>query len=364
MLDSLHIKNFRCFEDLSIPSLGHVNLIVGKNNVGKTTLLEALHILGNGGLIGTIEQILVNRGLPFVTNSLVFNSAISSTFYIGDAQQTFRVEISINGDEFKLKSIDNFIEKKSIKKFINREHQTINKPLTQEEISSIVNSNTNLWKNKKVSVGRILNLMPSESLPTHLLDDNELVYEFNSLAYDDNGMNTGLNNNIVEWLQIINPHIQDIMVLNIGKTKQPTFFLKVDNVSNNMPLKNMGEGAYRLVRMALFATKVGFFANRDKYGGFLLIDEFENGLHYSIQEAIWEKLFELARQWNIQIFATTHSKDTLQAFTKVAIKNKKVDGELISLGRSAAKSNRGQVIADIYNEDRLTWIVNSGMEVR
>ena len=32
MLDSLHIKNFRCFEDLTIPSLGRVNLIVGKNS--------------------------------------------------------------------------------------------------------------------------------------------------------------------------------------------------------------------------------------------------------------------------------------------------------------------------------------------
>jgi AAA15 family ATPase/GTPase len=111
MLDSLHIKNFRCFEDLTIQSLGHVNLIVGKNSVGKTTLLEALHILGSGGLMGTIEQILINRGLPFIDSSLVFNSAISSAFYIGNTQQTFGIEITIDDDEFKLKSIDNFIEK-------------------------------------------------------------------------------------------------------------------------------------------------------------------------------------------------------------------------------------------------------------
>lgn len=42
MLDSLHIKNFRCFEDLTIEPLGRINLIVGKNNTGKSTLLEAM----------------------------------------------------------------------------------------------------------------------------------------------------------------------------------------------------------------------------------------------------------------------------------------------------------------------------------
>ena len=61
MLDSLHIKNFRCFEDLTIPSLGRVNLIVGKNNSGKSTLLEAVYLYANGGNAWAMAEILMKR---------------------------------------------------------------------------------------------------------------------------------------------------------------------------------------------------------------------------------------------------------------------------------------------------------------
>ena len=44
MLDSLRIKNFRSLQDFEIPKLGRVNLLVGKNNSGKSTVLEALRL--------------------------------------------------------------------------------------------------------------------------------------------------------------------------------------------------------------------------------------------------------------------------------------------------------------------------------
>ena len=96
----------------------------------------------------------------------------------------------------------------------------------------------------------------------------------------------------------------------------------------------------------------------------MLIDEFENGLHYSIQEEVWEKLFKLAKELDIQVFATTHSQDAIKAFSKVALTDKEVDGKLIALGRSVGKSNYGQIIAHVYDEEGLDWIVNSGMEIR
>jgi len=44
ILNSLEIQRFRCFRELRIERLGRVNLIVGKNNVGKSTILEALRL--------------------------------------------------------------------------------------------------------------------------------------------------------------------------------------------------------------------------------------------------------------------------------------------------------------------------------
>ena len=98
--------------------------------------------------------------------------------------------------------------------------------------------------------------------------------------------------------------------------------------------------------------------------GYLLIDEFENGLYYSIQEEVWQKLFELADELDIQVFATTHSQDTIKSFCKVVVENKQIDGKLISLGRSAKTSNKDQIVAVEFDENQLKSFIDSGMEVR
>ena len=97
---------------------------------------------------------------------------------------------------------------------------------------------------------------------------------------------------------------------------------------------------------------------------YLLIDEFENGLHYSIQEEVWEKLFKIAKELDIQVFATTHSEDTVKAFCKISVADKEVNGKLISLGRSAAIADNGKILADVYDEETLKILIQSGMEVR
>lgn len=44
MLEEIEIQNFRCFEETKISGFERVNLIGGKNNSGKTALLEALYL--------------------------------------------------------------------------------------------------------------------------------------------------------------------------------------------------------------------------------------------------------------------------------------------------------------------------------
>jgi len=61
LLGSLEIKGYRCFEHLTIEKLGRVNLIVGKNNVGKTALLEAISIYINRGNIQNLIHFLETR---------------------------------------------------------------------------------------------------------------------------------------------------------------------------------------------------------------------------------------------------------------------------------------------------------------
>lgn len=99
-------------------------------------------------------------------------------------------------------------------------------------------------------------------------------------------------------------------------------------------------------------------------GGFFLIDEFENGLHYTVQEKIWELLFDMAQKLDIQVFATTHSWDCIESFSKVATSNKSSQGVLFRIGKSAKTSDRGRVIATIFDESELQTITQADMEIR
>jgi AAA15 family ATPase/GTPase len=99
-------------------------------------------------------------------------------------------------------------------------------------------------------------------------------------------------------------------------------------------------------------------------GGFLLIDEFENGLHYSVQEKVWALLFQLSKELNIQIFVTTHSWDCIESFSKIAIENKNIEGVLFRVGKSIRDSEKGRVIATVFDEEQLYSITQSDVEVR
>lgn len=89
----------------------------------------------------------------------------------------------------------------------------------------------------------------------------------------------------------------------------------------------------------------------------------KNGLHYSIQKEVWEKLFKIAKELDIQVFATTHSEDAIKAFCKVALASEE-EGRLIALGRSPAPEDNNRIVAISYDEKEIAVISRTGMEVR
>jgi AAA15 family ATPase/GTPase len=308
MLDSLHIKNFRCFEDLTIPSLGRVNLIVGKNNTGKSTLLEAMIVFVHHGKIPALQSILTKRNeffgrLNFLEN-IFFNRQITNTpLEIGDNSGNNTVKIK-------------FDEK------------------------LIVND----WNNNTSD-------LPFSVVNTQIDNENSLAEGWDVIYLNSE------EESIKNGLKILNPDIINLVFVQSPEVKTERIaMLKLKEQAKAVPLKAMGEGVSRILQIFINAFKAK--------NGFLLIDEFENGLHYSIQEEVWEKLFKLAKELDIQVFATTHSQDAIKAFSKVALADKEVDGKLIALGRSVGKSDYGQIIAHVYDEEGLDWIVNSGMEIR
>ena len=119
-----------------------------------------------------------------------------------------------------------------------------------------------------------------------------------------------------------------------------------------MPIKRLGEGINRLFTIAL-----ALVSTRDNV---LLIDEFEVGLHHSIQEQLWDIIFKYAKEWNIQVFATTHSQDTVENFYYIANKSEnKGKGQYFTLNKKGEN-----IVAVDYDMEEMKLALETNLEIR
>jgi len=105
----------------------------------------------------------------------------------------------------------------------------------------------------------------------------------------------------------------------------------------------------------LFGIALSLVSAQD---GLLLIDEFENGLHHTVQRDVWRVIFKLARQLDIQVMATSHSWDAIEAFQEAASESPE-EGVLIRLLHKDA-----QILPTIFREDELAIVTRERIEVR
>ena len=94
-------------------------------------------------------------------------------------------------------------------------------------------------------------------------------------------------------------------------------------------------------------------------GGFLTIDEAENGIHYSLQSDFWRMALQAASEHDVQVLATTHSDDCVRGFARAAVEVEDVEGVLVRLERKAEK-----IRAVEYSEEELETAAEQGIEVR
>jgi hypothetical protein len=197
---------------------------------------------------------------------------------------------------------------------------------------------------------------PCGWVPTRFIDKDELAQDWDKVAL------TADEEALKRALRIVAPELEDLAFVSDPDSRlyrsRPSRSAKVKlaGLPSPVPLSSMGDGIQRVLQLTLklLAAK----------GGFLLIDEFENGLHYSVQEKLWQLIFELSEQLDVQVFATTHSWDCIESFTKVAVARTQTDGVLFRLGRSVRTSDQGKVIATVFDEAALQNITQTDVEVR
>lgn len=393
MLNSLEIKNFRALEDFKVAKLGRVNLIVGKNNSGKSTVLEALRIYaGNAqrellveiakshdetyqlaevkfGDLSTampFEDLFTGRRLPDDETEIVIGEAL-------DSEQALHISyrIFIDYNEFKSDKTDltdiqrsGFGESVTKKQFIasvkqqgaNLLTRQENLTLTKNKINILIPLSGTFLTSLSYLLHEELGITPCSFIPTQLISIDELAKEW------DNIVGTEHEDIVRQALCIILPEFQNIYFVQNNATSfstdgsQRIAKVKLPNLPRPAPLKSLGDGMIRVLQLALKLVSA--------QGGFLLIDEIENGLHYSIQEQVWAWLFEVAERLDIQVFATTHSWDCIESFTKVATANETTEGIVFRMGKSAKASNRGQIIATVFDKDSLHRMTQADIEIR
>lgn len=388
MLKSLEIKNFRSLERLQVAKLGRVNLIVGKNNSGKSSVLEALRIYAGNAQRGLLEEIAAGHDEKF----RIRESELS------DSEQQFPFEDFFSGRRFpqsegpgiSIGEIDGNADLLRIEYGFLHEteeseadllgtletstrirRQRIPRVLAEKIETGIIRQAlfvgkgdrwTNILLDSATSRFRSAPIdssgtLPCSVIPTQFISVDELADEWDKIVFTD------YQEVVRQALQIISQDFEDLTFVRnddgspaLRREFRRSGKVKMSTTSRPIPLNSLGDGILRVLQLVL---KV--FPAKD---GFLLIDEFENGLHFSVQEKVWALLFELSEKLNIQIFATTHSWDCIESFAKTAIARQDIDGVLFRVGMSVRDSDRGQVIATVFDEKALYNITQTDVEVR
>jgi AAA15 family ATPase/GTPase len=380
MLKSLVIKNFRSLANFEVAKLGRVNLIVGKNNSGKSSVLEALRIYAGSAHQELLEKIAqehderhfldknIKEGIEV---SLPYEDLFTGRKFPKEEKPIVIGEIE-NENALKIYHVyrvekdyiatDEEGNKETIKRPVSitslelTEHRSIlGEGLLIKKKNNAVNIDFNVISPDFRRFATVDDPLPCSFIPTQLISMNELASDWDSIAL------TEAEETIKDAMKIILPEFENLIFVNdsaYGENKaiRRIAKVKIKGLSHPVPLKSLGDGMLRILQLVLkiFPAK----------GGFFLIDEFENGLHYSVQEKIWALLFDVAQKLDIQVFATTHSWDCIESFSKVAISNKSSQGVLFRVGKSAKKTDLGQVIATVFDESELQTITQADMEIR
>lgn len=356
MIKSCRIKNFRGFSDLSLGSLEPVNLLIGKNNVGKTAVLEAIFLLLGCTNPELSLRINVFRGLTVIgidsLSWLFYNKIINSQIAIicTDSKQVSH-ELSIqftspDKSEINITNTPQLIPDNS-----GSFTTTLGKKILELTYSN--DSKKPLKFNTHINMGgekiefKSYETSPFEagvffasSRPVSIQENAERLSKITSLKQDKE---------IIDVLkEIIEPKLERLIV-TVGQGNAGI----VADLGQQylMPINFMGDGMNRLLSILL--------AIRSSPGGYVLIDEIENGFHYSILPKVWEAIGKLAKTLNTQIFATTHSLECAVAAHEVFKKSESYDFQLSRLERVD-----DQIKVINFDKDDLDIAIKQNWEVR
>ena len=328
VIENLTVGRFRAIRELQLSGLGRVNLVTGRNNTGKSSLLEAMRILASDGAPYVISEILRSReenpgeqedaARPMDTDVLFHWSSLFHGFpnfsakldpiVLVSSWRSRSTKLSFGVGWFTTESSDD-----GIRRLIPQEQDIFGDSNALPALVVESTTGRRVWPLEALRRSWFRGRSPRSDID----DESRWPCVFVSPYGGERTTTLGplwdrialsdREQDIVEALRIIDPNITAVsMVGGDGARQTRTAIVKVAGIHRPIPLRSFGDGLNRLFGIVLSLVNAKH--------GLLLIDEFDNGMHHSIQADAWRAIFRLAAQLDIQVVATSHSWDSVEAF--------------------------------------------------
>lgn len=358
MIERIMFENFRGLKKLELMDIKPITLISGKNNAGKSSILEGVFLFLDHVAPESFTKI--NRFRGFVS-SVDSSSLWETSFYQMDMKNSLRISVTYAGTQALL-------EYERDDTFVPPVDMNVSQEIMGQIISSAASNYTLKFKYQKEDyveeghfivgpMGIVRNMTTSvgsnagSTMPfTQFI--NAPIINGNSDSFIAEWIGklelTGKKQQIIEIIKLIEPEINDLTTIVVNGNAQ--VFAKIG--AQLLPLRLAGDGLNKLLFIVLSIAV--------NPHSIILIDEIETGFHYSMYPQLWNTIAQAACENACQIIATTHSYECIVGA---------VDG-VERAGRSSAfcyyrldKNNRGNQVYR-YSDDLLQTAIATDMEVR
>ena len=360
MIRKLSIENFRGFQHIDMNDLTRVALVSGRNNIGKSSLLEGLFLMmdhaaaDSFGKLSSFRNSLVT-GSTTLWGPLFLNMDTSKHIHIRFMDESKWARLEYWKDENYLPQNVNGISEDTLVQFRTalKNDYALSFSYKEGGIGRMIEDYHELCHFSLNNVGSIMREI-STNLPGNEVKTQISTQYLNSVfsRSTDNLLSSigryeleGKKSEILDIIRELDPSIEDI--ITVAPQGVPQLYIKMGG--KTIPLQYSGDGTIKLLNVCV--------AMLERENGLVLIDELETGFHYSMYGKLWNIIEKISKKSNCQVIATTHSYELISA-----VSENFDDKDAFSYYRMGRRNDGVTLFR--YDFDLLDHALASDMEVR